>query len=71
MVVGYGAGIGSSLYAARKVKSVARRYTPTGLVERVNGTVGGTVRDLKQAVAEGRLAMRTREAELRDGAQHG
>lgn len=69
LVVGYGAGIGSSLYAARKVKAAARRYTPEGLADRVSGSVGGTVREVKAAVAEGRIAMREREAELRDGAQ--
>lgn len=68
MVVGYGAGVGTSVYAARKVRAAARRYTPEGLVDRVGGTVGGTVRDVRAAVAEGRTAMREREAELRDGA---
>ena len=31
LTVGYGAGLGSSWYTARKVKAAARRYTPEGL----------------------------------------
>jgi hypothetical protein len=63
--VGYTAGIGTSLYAARKVKAAARRYTPEGLGGRVTDTVTGISRDVKAAVTEGRSAMREREAELR------
>lgn len=63
LTVGYGAGIGSSFYAARKVKAAAKRYTPDGLTERV----GGRVDDVKAAVVEGRAAMRRREMELRAG----
>ena len=36
LTVGYGAGLGTSFYAARKVKAAARRYTPEGLGERVS-----------------------------------
>jgi len=63
--VGYTAGIGSSWYAARKVKAAARRYTPEGLGDRLTDTVTGISRDVKAAVTEGRTAMREREAELR------
>lgn len=63
--VGYGAGIGTSWYAARKVKAAARRYTPEGLSGKVTDTVTGISRDVKAAVTEGRSAMREREAELR------
>jgi hypothetical protein len=62
--VGYTAGIGTSWYAARKVKEAARRYTPEGLQTRVTDTVSGLSRDVKAAVTEGRSAMRQREAEL-------
>lgn len=64
LTVGYTAGIGSSWYAARKVKEAARRYTPEGLQSRVTDTVTGLSRDVKAAVTEGRSAMREREAEL-------
>ena len=63
--VGYGAGLGTSWYAARKVKAAARRYTPEGLSDKVTDTVTGISRDVKAAVTEGRSAMREREAELR------
>lgn len=61
LTVGYGAGMGSSWYAARKVRNAARRYTPNGLNERV----GGAVDDVKAAMVEGRAAMRRREMQLR------
>ncbi len=63
MTVGYGAGLGSSWYATKKVKDAARRYTPEGLSVRV----GGTVDTVKAAAVEGRAAMRRREMELRAG----
>jgi hypothetical protein len=65
LTVGYGAGLGTSWYAARKVKAAARRYTPEGLGERVSDTVTGISGNVKAAVTEGRTAMREREAELR------
>ena len=61
MTVGYGAGLGSSWYATKKVKDAARRYTPESLSDRV----GGTVDTVKAAAVEGRAAMRRREMELR------
>ncbi len=63
LTVGYGAGLGSSWYTARKVRAAARRYTPEGLGERV----GGTVETVKAAAVEGRAAMRRREMQLRAG----
>lgn len=65
LAVGYGAGIGSSVYATRKVKAAARRYTPEALTDRVSDTVTGISRDVRAAITEGRAAMREREAELR------
>jgi hypothetical protein len=65
LTVGYGAGIGTSWYAARKVKAAARRYAPEALTDRLSGTVTGISRDVRAAVSEGRSAMREREAELR------
>jgi hypothetical protein len=61
LTVGYGAGLGSSWYAARRVKAAARRYTPEGLGDRV----GERVEDLRYAFVEGRAAMRRREMQLR------
>jgi hypothetical protein len=65
LTVGYGAGIGTSWYAARKVKAAARRYTPEGLGDRVSETATAISGNVKAAVTEGRSAMREREAELR------
>ena len=65
LTVGYGAGIGTSFYAARKVKAAARRYTPPALGGRVTDSVTAIGRDVKAAVTEGRSAMKEREAELR------
>jgi hypothetical protein len=59
--VGYGAGLGSSWYAARKVRLAARRYTPEGLSDRVGERVDG----VRTALVEGRAAMRRREMQLR------
>ena len=63
LTVGYGAGLGSSWYTARKVKAAARRYTPEGFSDRV----GDRVDDVKAAMVEGRAAMRRREMQLRAG----
>jgi hypothetical protein len=65
LVVGYGAGLGTSWYASRKVKAAVRRVTPEGMVERVGDSVTGFGKDLRAAVAEGRSAARSRESELR------
>ncbi|HEY7438424.1 MAG TPA: hypothetical protein VIC35_03415 [Acidimicrobiia bacterium] len=65
LTVGYGAGVGSSLYAAHRVRVAARRMSADHLASRVSDTVTGTVRDVRAAVSEGREAMRAREAELK------
>jgi hypothetical protein len=68
MGAGLAVGIGSSLWAQRKVKSVMARYTPAGLgggaVNRVKVLPG----EVKAALREGRSAMQDREAELRSDA---
>lgn len=65
MVVGYAAGIGTSAYAAVKARQVARRYTPPEVAHRAaERAVAGADR-VRDALAEGRAAMREREAELR------
>jgi hypothetical protein len=63
LTVGYGAGLGSSYWATRKVKAAARRYSPEGLSDRV----GERVDDVRDAFSEGRAAMRRREMQLRAG----
>ncbi|HEX2850866.1 MAG TPA: hypothetical protein VHN98_09945 [Acidimicrobiales bacterium] len=63
---GVGFGFGMSFWLMRFVRSTMERYTP----ERVSADLAGAIRDfgkdLRDAVAEGREAMREREAELRD-----
>jgi hypothetical protein len=65
LTVGVALGFGASFWLMRFVRTTIERYSP--------GTVSGNVaegierfrEDLKAAVAEGRTAMRDREAELR------
>lgn len=65
LVVGASFGFGVAFWLMRFVRETAARYTP----ERVSADLAGAVRsfggDLRAAVAEGRDAMREREADLR------
>jgi hypothetical protein len=65
LCVGLGLGFGLSFWLARFLRQTAERYSP----ERVSGDVADGLRrlgaDVRAAVAEGREAMREREAELR------
>ncbi len=65
LVVGLGLGFGVSFWLMRFVRSTVERYTP----ERLSSDLGSALKsfgsDLREAVAEGRQAMREREAELR------
>ena len=65
LAVGTGLGFGLSVWLTRFVRTTVARYTP----ERVSADMGDAFRrrgeDLRAAVAEGREAMREREAELR------
>ena len=74
LTVGFGSGIGTSWYVARSVKRTVRRtvqaYPASEVAARAAAgaarglrTFGGDVRD---ALSEGRVAMREREAELRE-----
>ncbi|HET6809517.1 MAG TPA: hypothetical protein VFH50_00735 [Acidimicrobiales bacterium] len=66
LAVGMGMGFGLSLWLTRLVRSTIERYTP----ERVSADVSASLRrfgeDIRAAVADGREAMREREAELRE-----
>ena len=65
LVIGAGFGFGVSFWLMRFFRETAARYTP----ERVSADLAGALKDLgsdlRAAVAEGREAMREREAELR------
>jgi hypothetical protein len=65
LLVGAGFGFGVAFWLMRFVRSTVERWSP----ERVSSDLAGALRsfgdDLREAVAEGREAMREREAELR------
>ena len=65
LMVGVGFGFGMSFWFMRFMRETAKRYTP----ERVSGDLADAMRglgaDLRAAVADGRAAMREREAEIR------
>jgi hypothetical protein len=65
LLVGAGFGFGIAFWLMRFLRSTVERWSP----ERVSSDLAGAIRsfgtDLREAVAEGREAMRDREAELR------
>ena len=65
LIVGAGFGFGVSFWLMRFVRETVDRYRP----ENVSADLAGAIRqfggDLRAAAAEGRLAMREREEELR------
>jgi len=71
MGAGIAVGVGGSLWAQRRVKSVLARYRPAsvgaGAVDRAKVWPG----QVRAAIQEGRLAMREREAELRSPRSRG
>ena len=60
LVTGAAIGAGGSVWAKRKAKATVERYAPPGLLEAAS-------RRLRGALADGRTAMREREAELKGG----
>ena len=69
ILMGMGFGASASVWAQRKVKALMRTYTPPEVASRAarRGTeaAGRTAGEVRTAFAEGRQAMRQREAELR------
>ena len=65
LMIGAGFGFGVSFWMMRFVRETMQRYTP----ERVSGDLADAMKglgaDLRAAVADGREAMREREAEIR------
>jgi hypothetical protein len=65
LIIGAGFGFGMSFWLMRFVRETVERYSP----ERVSADLSGAIRslgtDIRAAVADGREAMREREAELR------
>lgn len=62
MVVGMGVGAGAQLWAKRKVAELLHRYSPPEVASRAAASAKS---EFRAALAEGRAAMRRREAELR------
>ena len=65
LVAGAAVGFGSSVWAQRKVREVAARYSPSGLAGDAATKARSLPSDVRAAVREGRATMRAREAELR------
>ncbi len=69
IVMGMGVGASASVWAQRKVKLLMRSYTPPEVAARAakrgSEAAGRTAGEVRTALAEGRQAMRQREAELR------
>jgi hypothetical protein len=69
ILMGMGFGASASVWAQHKVKVLMRSYTPPEVAARAakRGTeaAGRTAGEVRTALAEGRQAMRQREAELR------
>ncbi len=61
MTTGAAMGFGGALWLQRKVKTAANRYRPVGVA-------GAAAARAKDALQEGRAAMKEREAELRGSA---
>ncbi len=64
---GMALGVGTSLWAQRKVKLVMARYGPSGVGSMAVTKAKDWPGQVRAALREGRVAMREREAELRAG----
>ena len=65
LLLGAGFGFGTSFWVMRFVKETAERYSPERVSADLADALKGIGADVRSAVAEGRLAMREREAQLR------
>lgn len=65
LVIGAGFGFGVSFWVMRAVRKAAERYRPDRVSAEVGSALGSFGDDLRLALAEGRLAMRQRERDLR------
>ncbi|MEY2461553.1 MAG: hypothetical protein QOG30_3383 [Acidimicrobiaceae bacterium] len=65
LMIGVGFGFGVSFWMMRFVRDTMQRYTPERVSSDLAGAMKGLGTDLRAAVADGREAMREREAEIR------
>jgi hypothetical protein len=59
------AGFGGAIWVRRRIRRTVRRYAPEQLQAEATASVRRLGWDVRDAVVEGRSAMREREAELR------
>jgi hypothetical protein len=59
------AGFGGAIWIRRRIRHTVRRYAPEQLQAEATASVRRLGWDVRDAVVEGRSAMREREAELR------
>jgi hypothetical protein len=71
LIAGVVVGVSGSVWAERKVKAVASRYSPAGLAGSATAKARSIPSEVRAALVEGREAMRAREAELRGTAAPG
>jgi hypothetical protein len=64
---GLAAGFGSSFWLMRTVRRTVERFTPQRLTQDAVAGARTVGTELREALDEGRVAMRQREAELRAG----
>jgi hypothetical protein len=64
-VAGTAAGLGSSLWVQRRVRTAVERYVPEKVQERAAEAAKKVAPAVRGAVTEGREAMRARESEMR------
>jgi hypothetical protein len=65
LLVGAGFGFGVAFWVIRTVRETAARYTPGQVSDNLASALRQFGADLRAAVAEGRQAMKEREAEIR------
>lgn len=70
LAIGAGFGFGVSFWLMRFVRQTIERYSPERVSDDLAAAIRGFGQDLRAAVAEGREAMREREAELRAELRH-
>ena len=65
LVIGAGFGFGVSFWLMRFIRQTVERYSPERVSDDVSSAIRAFGQDLRAAAAEGRMAMREREEELR------
>jgi hypothetical protein len=65
IAMGMGVGASASVWAQRRIKLLMRSYTPPEVAARAAKRSTERAGEVRTAFAEGRQAMRQREAELR------